>query len=808
MTLSTQKVVSLVALCLLVLQIRIGNAQQAFSVLPTDTSATEGATATLQCSVTNLAGTVTWTRNSSPVSVGTTIIDTSNTRYTIEGDGSSIFNLQIVNAELADSGEFQCLVTGSGVGTDELLSGTVTLTVFQVQSFTTQPGDTSVSSETTATLLCTVDNKEGFLYWLKDGVIISNDTVVTNGNARYSIVGDQSAGEYNLNIVSTEEAADQGAYQCVVTAAGTSARIESTQATLTIQGSGQRLTIVPSSSVFVEGTDALMRCKVVDRVGTVSWLQNSQAISYDYEIANGNTRFSIVGDQDVGEFNLMISDVADTDVGTYHCIVSGGGVGNDAISSSGATLTVIAATAPDGGYPLCSMLPSSDLREGDNVTISCTSRGGEPQPKLDWFRNNAELSGDYRASDLYSRNDVNFVLTNDMIGSTFECLSSHPSYTTTQKCELPPLDFELTPTISVSLSLLKLEIYEDETGSVMCTATGDPAVLGYQWFYNGVEIAESDDRFVISDSGTSESTLTITSASLSMDESVVLCQARNRIDTESVYAVVRIVEDNLYTIVLAVLALIAIFVFALIVVPIIVYYFYRRHQKRTKVAPIEDGAATISGTKVTSNYFITEETVPNGNANKLRRQSSKPKVLDHESVHAGSGKLPEITGNGRYPAPIRSQTPETFPMDRLDQERSGRRGSYDVESVQLARLLKGKPNSRPSSSRRNSVSPTVPQLSPGEYKVRDEYEKKLKELESMKKSLTGSEVIQDDSKSRKSTRDGGEKKHKKHKKRDKDRDDKDHKKSKSRDHKEHRDKKDKKDRKEKKDKKDRKKDSR
>ena len=73
------------------------------------------------------------------------------------------------------------------------------------------------------------------------------------------------------------------------------------------------------------------------------------------------------------------------------------------------------------------------------------------------------------------------------------------------------------------------------------------------------------------------------------------------------------------------------------------------------------------------------------------------------------------------------------------------------------------------------MSPTVPQLSPGEYKVRDEYEKKLKELESMKKSLTGSEVIQDDSKSRKSTRDGGEKKHKKHKKRDKDRDDKDHK---------------------------------
>ncbi len=52
-------------------------------------------------------------------------------------------------------------------------------------------------------------------------------------------------------------------------------------------------------------------------------------------------RFSIVGDQDDGEFNLMISDVDNTDVGTYHCIVSDGGPGNSAISSSGATLTVI-----------------------------------------------------------------------------------------------------------------------------------------------------------------------------------------------------------------------------------------------------------------------------------------------------------------------------------------------------------------------------------------------------------------------------------------------------------------------------------
>ena len=99
----------------------------------------------------------------------------------------------------------------------------------------------------------------------------------------------------------------------------------------------------------------------------------------------------------------------------------------------------------------------------------------------------------------------------------------------------------MTPTINVSLSVIKLEIYEKETGTVDCFATGDPVVLGYTWSYQGVEIAATDGRFKIAAGGSPMSSLTITSASLSMDESVVLCEARNRIDTESVYAVVRII---------------------------------------------------------------------------------------------------------------------------------------------------------------------------------------------------------------------------------------------------------------------------
>ena len=103
--------------------------QQTFSVEPNDTQVTEGSTATLRCSVTNKAGALSWIKDGSPVSADGVIIDTANTRYSIQGDGTSTFDLQITGAVLADAGVFQCLVGAGGVGNSEILSKSATLTV-------------------------------------------------------------------------------------------------------------------------------------------------------------------------------------------------------------------------------------------------------------------------------------------------------------------------------------------------------------------------------------------------------------------------------------------------------------------------------------------------------------------------------------------------------------------------------------------------------------------------------------------------------------------------------------------------------
>lgn len=101
------------------------------------------------------------------------------------------------------------------------------------------------------------------------------------------------------------------------------------------------------------------------------------------------------------------------------------------------------AVSPDGDYPQCVQSPSVDLREGDNVTLTCVSYGGEPQPTLTWMTNSQEIyEGVFQDLGDSARHDLTLVLTPDLRYVEFTCQSSHPSYSSPQSCSIPALDFE------------------------------------------------------------------------------------------------------------------------------------------------------------------------------------------------------------------------------------------------------------------------------------------------------------------------------------------------------------------------------
>ena len=72
----------------------------------------------------------------------------------------------------------------------------------QVQRFTVSPPDTVNVTQGSDTILpCKVENRVGLVQWVKDGLTLGYNRNIT-GYPRYLVVGEETEGEYNLQISS------------------------------------------------------------------------------------------------------------------------------------------------------------------------------------------------------------------------------------------------------------------------------------------------------------------------------------------------------------------------------------------------------------------------------------------------------------------------------------------------------------------------------------------------------------------------------------------------------------------------------
>ncbi|XP_077987754.1 uncharacterized protein LOC144442315 [Glandiceps talaboti] len=314
--------------------------QQKFTVEPISITATEGANVTFQCSVKDKFGVMSWIKDDYLYLNYDLEMNVTETRYSIISEGNnSIFNLFMWNVGAHERGTYKAYVSAR-YGHVAIETAAVTLTVHTaaIQSFIQVPNDTVVVEGRNAVLTCQILNKEGTVIWSKNGFDISSDNTITNGNSRYSIVGNHAEGEYHLAVVHAE-LSDDAAYSVRVTAADNSAELRSGNAQLTVRRR-QAFTRTPDAVTIVEGNTLTLYVTVSNKHGTLSWRKNGAlTMNSDLSVAVNDARISISGGASSGVYNLVITDVRLSDAGSYSVIVTGGSI-DSAITTDPITVTV------------------------------------------------------------------------------------------------------------------------------------------------------------------------------------------------------------------------------------------------------------------------------------------------------------------------------------------------------------------------------------------------------------------------------------------------------------------------------------
>ena len=207
-------------------------------------------------------------------------------------------------------------------------------------------------------------------------------------------------------------------------------------------------------------------------------------------------RFKIEGDSAIGEFNLHISDVAKSDAGRYICLVHDTTNTMSVAKEFGAKLTVQdKAVAPVMGYPRCgrnpvsnSLLQSGHYRQGDILTLSCSSKGGIPLPELSWVRRKV----DDTTYDLPSKTNIDgdVVTTSATVNlssvdhqSFYKCTESHPLKTTPRICMTPftgsesLMNVRFKPEVTLTPDVVNVQVFETTKVTLSCTAYANPQLI-------------------------------------------------------------------------------------------------------------------------------------------------------------------------------------------------------------------------------------------------------------------------------------------------------------------------------------------
>ncbi|XP_076375305.1 sticks and stones isoform X2 [Megalopta genalis] len=412
------------------------------------------------------------------------------------------------------------------------------------QFFRVRPRNSSVLEGGEVTIPCEVENRFGIVQWVKDGfayVIQQSGEIV--GHPRLELIGDRN-GIYNLKITNAS-LTDDGEYQCQV---GPYLRIKPIRANahLSVISPPQKVEISnhPDRKTIEVKVGESRRLECIVRsakpAATIVWYRgNVQIKGGDTSI----TPISIEGDKEVmkpGENkkkllkydthgSITIVPTADDNDMDYTCEANHPAIPIDMPLRATIKLSVF---YPPGMPYIDGFTEGETVKRGQQLELTCRSRGGNPPAQIVWYRNNEQVTTVYRTEGSFSESVLSIIAKAQDNNARYRCEVSNIM-------SVEPMKVHVDLTVLFAPSGVSImgptEAKADEQVVITCTTENSNPPADIKWTVDGHNFESNASRTEPAPQGgwitTSNVTFNINRTSRSI---VVICDASNVKLTENV----------------------------------------------------------------------------------------------------------------------------------------------------------------------------------------------------------------------------------------------------------------------------------
>ncbi|XP_012226439.1 nephrin isoform X3 [Linepithema humile] len=412
------------------------------------------------------------------------------------------------------------------------------------QHFRIRPSNSSVLEGGEVVIPCEVTNRVGAVQWVKDGfayVIQPNGDIV--GHPRLKMIGDQNAGIYNLRITDAS-LTDDGEYECQV---GRYLRIKP------IRASAHLIVTSPPRKVEISshpnnreievkvGESRRLECIVrsAKPAASIIWYRGNVQIKGGDTTTNA---ISIEGDKDAkpGETSrellkydthgsITIVPTADDNGMDYTCEASHEAIPIDRPMRATIRLSVF---YPPGQPYIEGYTEGETVQRGQNVELSCRSRGGNPPADIIWYRNGERISSFTRRENTFSENVLSFIARAEDEKARYRCEVSNVM-------SVQPMKVHVDLTVLFAPAGVTItgptEAKADDQVHITCMTENSNPPADIKWTVDGHNFESNSSKTEPAPNGgwitTSNVTFSINRKSRSI---VVICHASNAKLTENV----------------------------------------------------------------------------------------------------------------------------------------------------------------------------------------------------------------------------------------------------------------------------------